>query len=285
MFCMYRRFRARGAALGRQLHVLYCDNHVIAVEKEAGVPVVPDSSRDRSLLEEAKAWVKEKYSKPGAVFLGVVHRLDRPASGVVVFGRTSKGASRLSASFRERRAQKVYLARSARTLPADLAERCDGGACVELEQWLLKDRDANRVALVEPGSAGAKRAETRLALLQPRPQRQQRGGSGSDHASGTLLKLEPITGRSHQLRVACASLGLPLLGDIKYGCRRPLEGGRAIALHAVELRVPHPVRPHELLRICSQALPAWAAGYNFDDDPEDAGLDRSREDLGHDRTT
>ena len=259
----------------RGLHVLYADNHVLAVEKAAGVPVVPDASRDRSLLEQAKAWLKAKCGKPGNVFLGVVHRLDRPASGVVIFARTSKSASRLSESFRARTVNKVYVARSAARVsvaPGHANSTCSGGkaaaaawaggAPCKLVQWLRKDRERNRVVVVAEDCAGAKLARTRLRVLSP-PAVNRNGDGGGD--GGTLLRLEPITGRSHQLRVACASLGLPLLGDCKYGCRQSLGGGRAVALHAAELRVPHPTRRNNILTIRSRALPGWAAGFQHEE--------------------
>ncbi len=210
--------------------VLWCDNHVLALAKPAGMPSVPDASEDLSALDWGREWVRREYAKPGEVFLGVVHRLDRPVSGVLTFGRTSKGAARLTAALVERRAAKTYLG----VVEGDPGE---GG---ELQQHLLKDRGANRVAVVPPGREGSKEARTRWRRLDVR------GGRA-------LLQLEPLTGRSHQLRVACASLGTPLLGDLKYGAAAPLED-RSIALHAARLRVPHPTRPGPLE--VEAALPA-----------------------------
>lgn len=214
--------------------VLWCDNHVLALAKPAGMPSVPDASGDPSALDWGKAWIKRTYSKPGEVFLGVVHRLDRPVSGVLCLGRTSKGAARLTAALVERTVRKAYLGVVAG----------DPGAGGELEQHLLKDPRANRVAIVEAGRAGSKVARTRWTRLA------KRGGRA-------LLRLEPLTGRSHQLRVACASLGTPLLGDLKYGAERALED-RSIALHSHELEAPHPVRPSPLvLRAAPPAGPWW----------------------------
>lgn len=202
------------------LDVLHCCNHVLCVAKPAGLPVVPDESGDLSLYDVAKAFLKREFNKPGEVFLGVVHRLDRPVSGVVGFGRTSKGAARLSESFRTGAAVKTYLAVTSRPL----AQR-EG----VIEHWLLKDTARNTVRVVEPETPGAKRAETRFHRLEDR-----RGQS--------LVRLSPITGRSHQLRVAMASLGAPLCGDLRYGAESPLPD-RSVALHARELQVPHPTRP------------------------------------------
>ncbi|MFT7485358.1 MAG: 23S rRNA pseudouridine1911/1915/1917 synthase [Candidatus Paceibacteria bacterium] len=199
------------------LEVLHCDNHLLVLNKPAGLPTVPDDSGDASLLDLGKAWIKTEYNKPGAVFLGVVHRLDRPVSGVLLFARTSKAAERLSQQFRERETEKVYWGLVLETL-----EKTSG----EIEHWLWKDRDRNRVHVVDEGREGAKFARTSYRYLG-----QKQGG--------TWLELRPHTGRSHQLRVACASLGSPLLGDLKYGAERPLSD-KSIALHARRLGIVHP---------------------------------------------
>ncbi|MDP6941316.1 MAG: RluA family pseudouridine synthase [Planctomycetota bacterium] len=207
-----------------ELKVLFVDNHILMVAKPACLPVVPDSSGDESLLDQAKAWVKEKYNKPGNVFLGVVHRLDRPVSGVVCFARTSKAASRLSESWRNNNVRKVYTGLG---LGAVLE---DSGS---LTQWLLKDRDRNIVRVVEPETDGAKKAETEWKVLRRK-------------TGKVLLELIPVTGRAHQLRLAAASLGAPLEGDLKYGAERALPN-RSIALHAGELEVPHPTKEERVL--------------------------------------
>jgi 23S rRNA pseudouridine1911/1915/1917 synthase len=207
----------------RPLDVLYVDNHVLAVCKPAGLPIVPDSSGDQSLLEQARTWVGREFTKPGRVFLGVVHRLDRPVSGVVVFGRTSKGAARLSKAFAERGTTKVYWG---------VVAEPPRGETGRLVQHLWKDSERNRVHIVGADQDGAKEACTNWRLLEGR--------------GGILLELIPETGRSHQLRVACASLGSPLLGDLRYGAERPLED-RSIALHARSLTIPHPTRDVDLV--------------------------------------
>jgi 23S rRNA pseudouridine1911/1915/1917 synthase len=217
------------------VEVLHCDNHVLALVKPAGMPVVPDSSGDESLLDWAKAWVKIEHQKPGDVFLGVVHRLDRPVSGIVVFGRTSKGADRLSKAWRENRVQKIYHAVS------DASARFKVGQSGILHHWLCKDREKNMVRVVCPTeeipdhvclSKDARLGKTQWRIL-------------AIEKSATRLELKPLTGRSHQLRVACASLQMPLRGDLKYGAEMPMAG-RRIALHACELRLPHPTRHTEL---------------------------------------
>lgn len=219
------------------LEVLHADNHLLAVAKPAGVPVVPDASGDESLLEMAKAWIKAERGKPGAVFVGVVHRLDRPVSGVVLFARTSKGAARLSVQFRARTVRKTYLA----LLEGDV--RGEEGV---IEHWLAKDERANRVRAVPAGSEHGMRARTHWSVCGRRNER-------------TLVRLEPETGRPHQLRVAAAEgLGAPILGDLKYGASKPLAD-RSIALHAASLSLAHPTREHPLeVRCPCPSAPWWA---------------------------
>lgn len=225
-----------------ELTVLFSDNHLLAVAKPAGLPTVPDASGDESLLERAKAWVKREKGKPGAVYLGVVHRLDRPVSGVVVFARTSKAAARLSEAFRGRTVEKRYWGVSARE-PREVAG--------ELEQWLLKDHERNRVRVVEGERPGALLARTRWRLLAT---------EGSGAARRVLLELVPETGRPHQLRVAAATLGCPLLGDLKYGASEPLPD-QSVALHARELVLPHPTRAESVRLLCAPpALAPWHFG-------------------------
>lgn len=222
-----------------ELQVLLADNHLLAVAKPAGLPTVPDASGDESLLERAKAWVKREKRKPGEVYLGVVHRLDRPVSGVVVFARTSKAAARLSAAFRGREVEKLYLgvSREAPREPAGV-----------LEQWLLKDHERNVVRAVAGERPQALLARTRwrvLASVDAGPVRR------------VLLELVPETGRPHQLRVAAASLGCPLLGDLKYGADAPLPD-QSIALHARELVLPHPTRGERVRIECAtHELAIW----------------------------
>ena len=219
--------------------MLLADNHLFAVDKPACLPVVPDASGDASLLELAKARIARERGKPGRVFLGVVHRLDRPVSGAVLFARTSKAAARLGAQFRERCVEKRYVALSA-SRPAN-----DGGV---IEQWLAKDSRSNRVRAVPPrtgeSAAGARRAVTRWRLL---------GRAGEPFA----IELRPETGRPHQLRCALAALGAPILGDLKYGAATPLPD-RSIALHALALELEHPTRREPVaLRAPLPERPWW----------------------------
>jgi len=216
--------------------VLYEDNHLLVLEKPACLPSVPDASEDPSLLDWGKQWVKETYEKPGAVFLGVVHRLDRPVSGIVLFARTSKAADRLTTQFRERTVEKTYLGVVAGT-------ELEGGGRVE--QWLVKDAEANRVHVVTEGDEGARQAITEWRVLERRDDL-------------TLLELRPKTGRPHQLRLACKSLAAPLQGDLKYGAPDPLPD-KSIALHAAHLAFDHPTRGERLeLSAPLPEAPIWA---------------------------
>jgi len=213
------------------LDVLHVDNHVLAVAKPAGLPVAPDASGDASLLDLAREWVRIEYAKPGEVYLGLVHRLDRPVSGVVVFARTSKGASRLSESFRERSALKHYWG---------VASRRPGADSGVVDHWLAKDEARNVVRVVREGEDGAQRAVTHWTVVEQR-------------AGRFLLQFEPQTGRPHQLRVAASTLGCPLLGDLKYGAREALPDA-SVALHARALEIAHPTRP-EVLHLVARAPP------------------------------
>lgn len=206
-----------------ELEVLHCCNHVLCVAKRAGIPTVPDSSGDESLLERAKLWVAHEFQKPGAVYLGVVHRLDRPVSGVLAFARTSKAAARLTKAFHDRTTVKTYVAITSRPL-----RQAEG----VVEHWLLKKGSKNVVRVVPEGTPGARHAKTTYRVVKTRGQQ-------------SLVELTPESGRSHQLRVAMSSVGAPLAGDLKYGAETPLPD-RSLALHAASLVVPHPTTPEPI---------------------------------------
>lgn len=226
--------------------VLFADNHLLVVRKPAGLPCVPDSSGDESLFEQSKAWVKREGNKSGAVYLGIVQRLDRPVSGVVCFARTSKAAARLTRLFGQRAAHKRYWAVGAGLLPAG-APRSG-----ELSQWLRKDPLKRRVARFERDPGDAKLALTRWREVEV-------------HAAGnppcTLFSFEPLTGRSHQLRLAACSLGCPLLGDLKYAPSLEPLADRSIALHAAELAFEHPVRRTPMRFSCPPPARPWWRGW------------------------
>lgn len=220
------------------LRILFCDNHLLAVVKPACVPTVPDESGDESLLGRAKEWVRVEFQKPGEAYLGVVHRLDRPVSGVVLFARTSKAAARLTEQFRARSTEKRYAA-----IACGRPEPEQG----LLEQWLEKSESRRRVEVRRPEARGAKRALTRWRT---------RHSWEREGASWSLLELEPQTGRSHQLRVAMSTLGAPLRGDLKYGAPDALPD-KSIALHARELVVEHPTRRERMSFECDPPQRDW----------------------------
>jgi 23S rRNA pseudouridine1911/1915/1917 synthase len=210
--------------------VLHEDEHLLVLDKPGGEPTVPDASGDRSIHERVQR------SRPGReAFVGVVHRLDRPVSGVLALALTSDAAAALTEQFRERTARKTYLA-VAEGFPRD-----EEGT---LTQWLLKDGDRNIVRSVAPERRGARKAITRWRVLMTLGER-------------SLLELKPETGRSHQLRVAASKLGCPLVGDVKYGASKYLKD-KTIGLHARDLRLRHPAdgRPLEL-QAPLREVPLW----------------------------
>lgn len=200
--------------------ILYEDNHLLVVVKPPHIPVQADASGDADLLTLLKADIKERYHKPGAVYLGLVHRLDRPVGGVMVFARTSKAAARLSAAIREGRMEKRYLCVA--------CGECPGGT---LTDWLKKDGRTHTSRVTEAGEPGA-----RLAELRYRPLAVREGLS--------LCDVTLLTGRSHQIRVQMAHSGHPLWGDARYNpASRP---GQDIALFCRCLAFSHPVGGREL---------------------------------------
>uniref|UniRef100_A0A7S3YGV0 Pseudouridylate synthase RPUSD4, mitochondrial n=1 Tax=Lotharella globosa TaxID=91324 RepID=A0A7S3YGV0_9EUKA len=229
--------------------VLHLDNHVLAIAKPAGMPSCPDDTRDPDALTCCKDFLKERFDKPGRVFLGLVHRLDRPASGVMVFARTSKAASRLSESVRERNTKKVYAA---------LVRGClsEGG---NLEDYIRKEQ--NRVYVTSTRSQG-----TKLAQLDYKPM------FYCERNQLTLLQVHLHTGRKHQIRAQLAQFGHPIVGDTKYGGRHNLWAGASpddrgivsqIALHAHRLEIPHPIRDKDPLDLHSEVPRSWHALFPY----------------------
>jgi 23S rRNA pseudouridine1911/1915/1917 synthase len=201
-----------------KLDVLFEDNHLLVVNKPSGVLVQGDETGDKPLSELAKEYVKEKYQKPGNVFMGVVHRLDRPVSGVVLLAKTSKALTRLNEQFKTRKTEKVYWAVTQR------APQPESGTLVH---WLLKDAERNVTKALTQEKPGSQRAELSYSLLK---------SVGTHH----LVEVRPITGRPHQIRVQLASLKCPIVGDLKYGAPTP-NSDKSICLHARALGFEHPI--------------------------------------------
>ncbi|MCZ0717255.1 RluA family pseudouridine synthase [Aerococcus kribbianus] len=197
--------------------VIYEDNHLLVVNKPVNMPVQADKSQDPDLLTAAKHYIKKKYNKPGAVYLGLVHRLDRPTGGALVFARTSKAASRLSKQLQKNEFDRQYLA----ILHGHL-EHSQG----QLHNYLLKDKAKNIVSVVDSKTPQAKEALLDYKLL----------ASDEDYS---LVQVRLHTGRSHQIRVQFSNIGHPLYGDQKYGADYNRKG-QQLALWAWQLSFKHP---------------------------------------------
>jgi 23S rRNA pseudouridine1911/1915/1917 synthase len=224
----------------RKLDVLYEDNHLLAVYKDGGMLVQGDKTADTTLLALSKQYLKEKYRKPGNVFLGLVHRLDRPVSGVVLFARTSKAASRLARAFRERQVQKIYIA-----IVEGVPERMED----TLENHIIRDLRRSRIVRTHSGG-GAARAVLHYRVVA--------------HVGRTsLVEIRPETGRHHQIRVQMSHLGHPIRGDLKYGAPCALPD-KTIALHAWKMILEHPVTGETLeLAAPPPDSPPWAGFRHF----------------------
>lgn len=195
------------------LQVLYEDNHIIAVVKPAGVLVQADDTGDATLADEVKYFLKQKYHKLGKVWLGVVHRLDRPVSGIVLFGKTSKGAARLSEQIRNHTFKKTYQA-----FVWGTPEKSAG----TLINWLKKDETKNIVTVFDHETPGALRAELDYEVVKT-------------IGDKSLLKINLKTGRPHQIRAQLAALGHPIVGDVKYGLPDEARRAKADGRHSIAL--------------------------------------------------
>ena len=205
--------------------VLYEDNHIIIVSKRAGEIVQGDKTGDVPLSETVAAYLKEKYSKPGNVFIGVPHRLDRPVSGVVVLAKTSKALSRLNDMFRAGSVDKRYLA-----IVKNKPEEPQG----RLENWLVRNEKQNRSYAYDKEVPGSKKAVLNYKLV-------------ASSVNYNLLEVELLTGRHHQIRCQLAKMGCPIKGDLKYGAERSNPDG-SISLHAFHVTFEHPVS-HEMIDV------------------------------------
>ncbi len=204
------------------LTVLFEDNQIVVVIKPQNVPSAPDESGDKDMLTLVKEHVKEKYDKPGEAFIGLVHRLDRPTGGIMVFARNSKSAKRLAEMFKTHDVEKVYYAVT--STPVKVKKQT-------LVNYLKKDEKENLVKVVPMSEKGAKRAELSFSVLQ------------SDEKN-SLLEVKILTGRSHQIRVQLATIGCPLVGDVKYG--KSTGKTSALGLWAGKLSFTHPTTKEKL---------------------------------------
>ncbi len=206
------------------MEVLYEDNHIIAVNKTCNEIVQGDKTGDTPLSETVKAYIKDKYNKPGEVFLGVTHRLDRPTSGVVLFARTSKALTRLNEMFKSHeQIKKTYWAivQGAPKVPE-----------ARLENWLIRNEAQNKSYIAKPGAKEAKQAILSYKTLVK-----------GEHY--TLLEVNLETGRHHQIRCQLAAIGCPIKGDLKYGAKRSNPDG-GICLHARKIEFIHPVKKENI---------------------------------------
>jgi len=215
--------------------VLYEDNHIIAVSKRGGDLVQADKTEDETLADQVKAYIKVKYNKPGDVFLGIVHRIDRPVSGVVLFARTSKALARLNKAFQERKVQKTYWAVVENKPPLEEDT---------VVQWMKKNQEKNRSRCYDKEVKDSKRAELNYKLL----------GRSKNYY---YLEIQPKTGRHHQIRVQLAHMGCNIKGDVKYGAKRTNRDG-TIHLHARALTFEHPVKKEQMTITCNPPIdPLW----------------------------
>lgn len=202
--------------------IIFIDNHLIAVTKPAGLLTQPDRNTDESLIDQTRQWIKEKYNKPNNIFLGLVHRLDRNVSGVVLFARTSKAASRLSKQFREGTPKKHYRA----IVLGKLKEEH-----TTLVHYLRKEKSL-RATVFPRETPAAKRSELSYEVI-------------NSLENKSLLEVSLSTGRFHQIRAQMAFIGHPIIGDVKYGAPEPLPN-QEIALYAHKLVFSHPVSNEEI---------------------------------------
>lgn len=220
--------------------VIFEDNHLLVVNKPAGILVQGDRSGDESVLDVCKAYIKNKYGKPGEVYLGLPHRLDRPVSGVVVLARTSKALERVTKAFREKQVEKIYWAITS-IAPPLMEDR--------LVHWLIKDHRKNLVFSYNKSKTGSVKAELDYKII-------------ARVADQHLLEIKLITGRFHQIRVQLKSIGCPVVGDVKYGYKVPNPDG-SICLHARALKIMHPVKKEWMILKADLPSKLWENFISF----------------------
>ncbi len=200
------------------MQILYEDNHIIVVSKTSGEIVQGDKTGDKTLCDSVKEYIKEKYAKPGNVFLGIAHRLDRPVSGIVIFAKTSKALSRLNNMFRDGEVHKLYWAIT-KNMPQKEEDT--------LTHWIVRNEKQNKSYAYDREKPGSKKAMLHYKVI-----------SSTDNY--TLLAVNLMTGRHHQIRCQLSAIGCPIKGDLKYGSRRSNNDG-SISLHARKVEFVHPV--------------------------------------------
>ena len=224
------------------MQVVYEDNHIIIVNKESGEIVQGDKTGDRPLADKVKAYIKEKYAKPGEVFLGVVHRLDRPVAGLVVFARTSKALTRLNDMFRNNEVHKTYWAIT-KQRPAEMEGM--------LTHWLVRNEKQNKSYAYDRERPNSKKAILKYKVV----------GASDNY---TLIEVNLLTGRHHQIRCQLAKMGCPIRGDLKYGAKRSNPDG-SISLLARSISFVHPVSKKTIF--VEAPLPSDNLWNMFNDEP------------------
>ncbi len=223
-----------------KLNVICEDGPVIAVNKPSGVISQGAPAGMQSLAEQVKDYLRQKYNKPGKVYLGIPHRLDRPVSGVSIFTRNSKSAARVSDQFAKRQVTKTYRA---------ILEHVPSQPAGTLEDWIYRIPDQSRVEIRKQNTTGAKEARLRYRVL-------------AEHQGRALVEIDLDTGRMHQIRIQFASRGCPVIGDEKYGAKSTLGDPAAIGLHAWRLTLVHPIRK-EAMTITAPLPHTWRQ-FGFD---------------------
>lgn len=217
------------------LTVLYEDNHLIAVKKLSGEIIQSDQTGDTTLAEKVKDYIKKKYKKPGEVFLGIIHRIDRPVGGVIIFARTSKALTRMNELFREKKIKKEYWAIVEEKPPLEEEQ---------IINWLKKNQDKNRSRAYEKEVKASKKAILSYQLV----------GRSKNYF---YLKINPLTGRHHQIRVQLSFIGCRIKGDVKYGAKRTNKDG-GIHLFAKSLSFVHPIKKEPLTISANPPIdPLW----------------------------
>ncbi len=214
------------------MKVIYEDNHIIIVSKESGEIVQGDKTGDTPLSENVKQYIKETHAKPGNVFLGVVHRLDRPVSGLVVFAKTSKALTRLNNMFRDGDVHKTYWAIVERR-EKNTGGYVPDGEWHQLDNWLVRNEKQNKSYAYDREKPNAKLAKLRYRVI----------GASERY---TLLEVQLMTGRHHQIRCQLAAMGCPIKGDLKYGAKRSNPDG-SISLLARRVEFVHPVSKENII--------------------------------------